>query len=38
MKHFTSVHDIGDLKIALEKAKQVKENRLPTNIWAKTKL
>ncbi|OPZ28161.1 MAG: N-acetylornithine carbamoyltransferase [Bacteroidetes bacterium ADurb.BinA174] len=26
MKHFTSVHDIGDLKIALEKAKQVKEN------------
>lgn len=26
MKHFTSVHDIGDLKIALQKAKQVKEN------------
>ncbi|MGI6047630.1 MAG: N-acetylornithine carbamoyltransferase [Petrimonas sp.] len=26
MKHFTSVHDIGDLKIALEKAKLVKEN------------
>lgn len=26
MKHFTGVHDIGDLKIALQKAKQVKEN------------
>lgn len=26
MKHFTSVHDIGDLKSALEKAKFVKEN------------
>ncbi len=26
MKHFTSVHDIGDMKSALEKAKQVKNN------------
>src|SRR5690554_4383767 len=26
MKHFTSVQDIGDLKQALEKAKQVKEH------------
>ena len=26
MRNFTCVHDIGDLKIALEKAKQVKEN------------
>lgn len=26
MKHFTSVHDIGDLQIALQKAKYVKEN------------
>lgn len=26
MKHFTGVHDIGDLKTALQKAKQVKEN------------
>lgn len=26
MKHFTSVHDIGDLQTALQKAKQVKEN------------
>lgn len=26
MRNFTSVHDIGDLKIALEKARQVKEN------------
>ena len=26
MKQFISVHDIGDLKIALQKAKQVKEN------------
>ena len=26
MRNFTSVHDIGDLKSALEKAKYVKEN------------
>ena len=26
MRHFTSVHDIGDIKSAIEKAKQVKEN------------
>ena len=26
MKNFTSVQDIGDLKVALEKAKWVKEN------------
>ncbi len=26
MRNFTSVHDIGDLKAALEKARQVKEN------------
>ena len=26
MRHFTSVHDIGDLKSALERARFVKEN------------
>ncbi len=37
MKHFTSVHDIGDLQTALQKAKFVKENPFADQHFGKNK-
>jgi N-succinyl-L-ornithine transcarbamylase len=37
MRHFTSVKDIGDLKLALEKAKYVKENPFADQALGKNK-
>ncbi|HLW10274.1 MAG TPA: hypothetical protein VKX35_07735, partial [Fermentimonas sp.] len=37
MRNFTSVHDIGNLKIALDKAKWVKENPFADQALGKNK-
>ena len=37
MRHFTNVHDLGDLKAAVKEALEVKSIGLPTNTWGRIK-